>query len=197
MGTSFLNIVILMFISVCAVALFKRVHLPPILAYLFAGILAGPQVLTVFANPQEMHLLAEVGIVFLLFSRINSIRVDNEKAGKIAYAIRQGAMTFLNEEYKIIAVVVAIVATMLGFFMSPLAGGVFVVGALMSLTTGFLGMRAATSANVRTTIAAKDSGEHEAFMIAFFGGGVMGFAVASIGLLGLGTIFYLFLETPS
>ncbi len=68
MGTSFLNIVILMFISVCAVALFKRVHLPPILAYLFAGILAGPQVLTVFANPQEMHLLAEVGIVFLLFS---------------------------------------------------------------------------------------------------------------------------------
>jgi CPA2 family monovalent cation:H+ antiporter-2 len=67
-GTSFLNIVVLMFISVCAVALFKRMHLPPILAYLFAGILAGPQVFTIFANPQEMHLLAEVGIVFLLFS---------------------------------------------------------------------------------------------------------------------------------
>lgn len=68
MGTSFLNIVVLMFISVCSVALFKRMHLPPILAYLFAGILAGPQVFTIFANPQEMHLLAEVGIVFLLFS---------------------------------------------------------------------------------------------------------------------------------
>jgi CPA2 family monovalent cation:H+ antiporter-2 len=67
-GTSFLNVVILMFISVCAVALFKRVHLPPILAYLFAGILAGPQILSVFAHPEEMHLLAEVGIVFLLFS---------------------------------------------------------------------------------------------------------------------------------
>ncbi|MEC7453108.1 MAG: cation:proton antiporter, partial [Pseudomonadota bacterium] len=68
MGTSFLNIVILMFISVCAVALFKRIHLPPILAYLFAGVLAGPQLLSVFAHPEEMHLLAEVGIVFLLFS---------------------------------------------------------------------------------------------------------------------------------
>lgn len=68
MGTSFLNSILLMFISVCAVALFKRAHLPPILAYLFAGILAGPQLLSIFAHPEEMHLLAEVGIVFLLFS---------------------------------------------------------------------------------------------------------------------------------
>ncbi|BFT31180.1 monovalent cation:proton antiporter family protein [Alteromonas sp. D210916BOD_24] len=68
MGASFLNIVLLMFISVCAVALFKRAHLPPILAYLFAGVLAGPQLLSIFAHPEEMHLLAEVGIVFLLFS---------------------------------------------------------------------------------------------------------------------------------
>lgn len=68
MGAGFLNIVVLMFISVCAVALFKRAHLPPILAYLFAGILAGPQILSVFAHPEQMHLLAEVGIVFLLFS---------------------------------------------------------------------------------------------------------------------------------
>ena len=68
MGTSFLNSILLMFISVCAVALFKRAHLPPILAYLFAGILAGPQLLSIFAHPEEMHLLAEAGIVFLLFS---------------------------------------------------------------------------------------------------------------------------------
>jgi CPA2 family monovalent cation:H+ antiporter-2 len=67
-GTGFLNIVVLMFISVCAVAIFKRAHLPPILAYLFAGVLAGPQILSVFAHPEQMHLLAEVGIVFLLFS---------------------------------------------------------------------------------------------------------------------------------
>nr|WP_247670597.1 cation:proton antiporter [Alteromonas sp. MMG017] len=57
-----------MFIAVCSVAIFKRIHLPPILAYLFAGILAGPQLFALFAHPQEMHLLAETGIVFLLFS---------------------------------------------------------------------------------------------------------------------------------
>jgi CPA2 family monovalent cation:H+ antiporter-2 len=64
----FLNIIALMLIAVCSVAAFKRINLPPILAYLFAGILAGPQLLALFSHPQEMHLLAEVGIVFLLFS---------------------------------------------------------------------------------------------------------------------------------
>lgn len=56
-----------MLIAVCSVAVFKRMQLPPILAYLFAGVLAGPQLLGLYSHPQEMHLLAEVGIVFLLF----------------------------------------------------------------------------------------------------------------------------------
>ncbi|VEL96014.1 Kef-type potassium/proton antiporter (CPA2 family) [Alteromonas sp. 76-1] len=68
MSAGFLNMIALMFIAVCSVAVFKRIHLPPILAYLFAGILAGPQLFALFAHPQEMHLLAEIGIVFLLFS---------------------------------------------------------------------------------------------------------------------------------
>jgi len=68
LGTGFVSIIALMTIAVCCVAVFKRLHLPPILAYLFAGILAGPQILVLFDHPQEMHLLAEVGIVFLLFS---------------------------------------------------------------------------------------------------------------------------------
>ena len=67
-GSGFVHVVILMFLAVVSVALFKRFHLPPILAYLFAGILAGPQLLALFAHPEQMHLLAEVGIVFLLFS---------------------------------------------------------------------------------------------------------------------------------
>jgi CPA2 family monovalent cation:H+ antiporter-2 len=57
-----------MAIAVCCIAIFKRIHLPPILAYLFAGILAGPSVLNLFAHVEQMHLLAEIGIVFLLFS---------------------------------------------------------------------------------------------------------------------------------
>ncbi|MCP3862138.1 MAG: potassium transporter [Aestuariibacter sp.] len=57
-----------MLIAVVSVAVFKRIHLPPILAYLFAGVIAGPSGISLFAHPEEMHLLAEVGIVFLLFS---------------------------------------------------------------------------------------------------------------------------------
>jgi K(+)-stimulated pyrophosphate-energized sodium pump len=64
------------------------------------------------------------------------------------------------------------------------------------MLTGYIGMRAATIANVRTTMAAKDDGEHKAFLTAFFGGGVMGFAVASVGLIGLGILFYFRFSHP-
>jgi K(+)-stimulated pyrophosphate-energized sodium pump len=138
-----------------------------------------------------------LAVVAFLMNTIQRIRVDNEKAASIADAIHGGAMTFLKSEYKIIAFVVLIVAGIIGFaFKSGLAAGIFVIGSLTSLITGFIGMRAATSANVRTAMAAKNKGEYAAFMVAFFGGGAMGFSVASFGLLGLGTIFYFFHNHP-
>lgn len=134
-----------------------------------------------------------LSVVAFLIHAIQRVRVDNEKAEKIAHAIHGGAMTFLTAEYKIIAVVVLAVAILIGFiFKCTLAAVIFVIGAAVSMTTGFIGMHAATLANVRTAMAAKNKGEYAAFMIAFFGGGAMGFSVASFGLLGLGTIFYLF-----
>jgi K(+)-stimulated pyrophosphate-energized sodium pump len=132
-----------------------------------------------------------IAVVMYLFRMIQAIAVDHVKASQIAEAIQNGAMTFLKEEYKIIALVVLGVSLILSYAMSLLAALVFVIGAILSLSTGFVGMRAATLANVRTTLAAKEHGQHRAFLIAFFGGGVMGFAVASFGLLGLGTLFYL------
>lgn len=131
-------------------------------------------------------------VVFALFQKIEEITVDSDKAQKIANAISLGAMTFLAEEYKIIALVVACIAALFVFFGTITNAVVFVCGALFSLATGYLGMKAATRANVRTTIAAKNKGEHHAFLTAFFGGGVMGFAVASFGLLGLGILTYLY-----
>ncbi|MFA5998634.1 MAG: sodium-translocating pyrophosphatase, partial [Candidatus Babeliales bacterium] len=74
---------------------------------------------------------------------------------------------------------------------------VFMSSALLSMVAGFLGMRAATEANVRTACAAKDSGERAALLVAFFGGGVMGFAVASCGLLGLTILFYFFFDNSN
>ena len=131
-------------------------------------------------------------VVAFLFYQIASIVVLNEKAARIAKAIKLGAMTFLNEEYRIIAIVICLVGLIIGFKMSWIAALCFGFGAIFSMLTGFIGMSAATSANVRTTMAAKDKGEYAAFLISFFGGGVMGFAVASMGLFGLCAIFYLF-----
>jgi K(+)-stimulated pyrophosphate-energized sodium pump len=134
-------------------------------------------------------------IVAGLMMYIRSIKVDNAKAQHIADLIRSGAMTFLWEEYKVIAFVVAIVALLLSYFGSVTAAFAFIAGSILSLSTGFIGMCAATDANVRTTLAAKNHGERAAFFVAFFGGGAMGFAVASIGLLGLGSVLYLFYGT--
>lgn len=138
-----------------------------------------------------------LGVVCILLAKIRSIKVDHDKAARIGKAIRIGAMTFLREEYTKIAFIVTPITLVIGYVASPAAALCFVAGSLCSMTTGFIGMYAATDANVRTTMAAKDKGEHAAFQIAFFGGGVMGFAVASFGLLGLGTLFYLYFNTPS
>jgi len=99
-----------------------------------------------------------MGIVAYLMQRITSLKVDHEKASEIAAAIKDGAMTFLQEEYKIIVMVVAVVGALLGYLMSPLAGVLFAIGSLISMVTGYIGMRAATEANVRTTLAAKEEG---------------------------------------
>ncbi len=138
--------------------------------------------------------LLGLAVVAALFVKIRSIVVDNARAQEIASAIRAGAMTFLREEYKIIALVVILVTLLLGFLVSYLSAACFVFGAILSMTTGYIGMNAATAANVRTTMAAKEKGERAAFSIAFFGGGVMGFAVAAFGLIGLGLLFYLFVD---
>lgn len=144
-------------------------------------------------------ITALLGLVTLivLFVKIKSIPVQDAKAAHIADAIRSGAMTFLQEEYQVIGVVVAILAALIFYFFNPTASAIFLFGAVLSLTTGFLGMRAATLANVRTAMAAKNSGEHAALLIAIFGGGVMGFAVASFGLFGLTLITYLYLSHPN
>lgn len=132
------------------------------------------------------------GVVLYMLRSISSIPVTHEKAGRIAAVIRAGAMTFLWEEYKIIAAVVLSIMALIGYFVGAIAAMCFLLGAFSSMLTGFIGMYAATDANVRTALAAKEKGEHAAFQMAFFGGGVMGFAVASFGLFCLGAIFHLY-----
>lgn len=136
-------------------------------------------------------------VIFFLNLRIASIKVNDAKAAKIALAIRSGAMIFLREEYKIISGVACVVAALLAYATQDMyVPAAFLLSCTISMFVGFVGMRAATGANVRTTIAAKDHGESAALLTAFFGGGVMGFAVASFGLLGLGVVFFFASELP-
>jgi K(+)-stimulated pyrophosphate-energized sodium pump len=152
--------------------------------------------LSLFIVAVLVGALAGFALIAYLISSINAQPVDHPGAKKIADAIKLGAMTFLFEEYKVIAIVVLPVILLLAYAASLAAAGCFLAGALFSLLCGMIGMRAATDANVRTTLAAKDHGEHAAFLVAFLGGGVMGFAVATFGILGLGVLIYLFSGSP-
>ena len=146
--------------------------------------------------------LPSVGVLALLFTwwktqSINSIPEGSERMIKIARSIQEGAMAFLRAEYRILIIFVAAVAALLYWSGSnndqshSLVALSFAVGALCSALAGFLGMKVATKANVRTANAAKDS-LGKALEVAFSGGAVMGLGVVGLGILGLGGLFYLF-----
>ncbi len=139
-----------------------------------------------------------VGLIYagFLAYRLAKIQVVDQKAGEIASHIREGAMTFLNREYKILSVFVAVVALIIGF--SPL-GWVqalcFVLGAVISALAGNIGMRIATLANVRTAESAKQS-LLAGLRVAFSSGSVMGLAVTGLSLTAIG-VLYFFIKDPN
>jgi K(+)-stimulated pyrophosphate-energized sodium pump len=106
--------------------------------------------------------------------------------------IHDGAMAFLRREYTVLAGFVVVVALLLGWAIGPLPAVAYVFGALSSVAAGFAGMKAATRANTRTAAAANTHGQGKALRIAFFGGAVMGLAVAAIGLVGVGGLYVVF-----
>ena len=148
-----------------------------------------------------LYLVPGSGLVALLFvylknNWVASKDVGSEKMERIAKNIADGAMAFLRAEYKILSVFVLITAVLLGFKgesegSSYLVAVSFFVGALCSGLAGFIGMKVATKANVRTTNAAQDS-LGKALEIAFSGGAVMGLGVVGLGVLGLGSLFIIY-----
>ena len=114
---------------------------------------------------------------------------------EIADAIHAGAMVFLRKEYQILVVFIAVVSLLLIVFIAWQTALAFLCGAACSMLAGYFGMQAATRANVRTSQAAADGGQAQALGIAFSGGAVMGLAVASLGLIGLGVFFLLFAKS--
>jgi len=148
-----------------------------------------------------LYVLPFFGILGLLYVVWKSAWVAKQDAGtdkmkKIAGHIAEGAMAFLKAEYKVLIIFVACVAVLLGVTANsetshPLVGLSFVLGAFSSALAGFIGMRVATKANVRTTNAARTS-LGKALEVAFTGGSVMGMGVVGIGVLGLSVLFLIY-----
>ncbi|MEM0895416.1 MAG: sodium-translocating pyrophosphatase [Verrucomicrobiota bacterium] len=149
-----------------------------------------------------IYLIPVFGIIALIFCFVRSQwvakqEVGTDTMGKIAGYISDGAMAFLRAEYKVLAIFVVIVAVLLGIQGSaletshPLIAFSFVIGALCSAAAGFIGMRVATKANVRTTNAARE-GLAKALEVAFSGGSVMGLGVVGLGVLGIGALYILY-----
>lgn len=135
-------------------------------------------------------------IAILIYTSIKSQPVDNEKMKEIAEAIHSGAMAFLNREYRVLAIFIAAVFALIFVGMGIQTALAFLGGALCSMLCGYIGMQAATHANVRTTEAARTTGQGAALMVAFNGGAVMGLSVASVGLIGVGIAYLFFGSDP-
>ncbi|MEM7679355.1 MAG: sodium/proton-translocating pyrophosphatase, partial [Myxococcota bacterium] len=146
-----------------------------------------------------VYTVPGAGVLALLYAFISSRWISRQDAGtdrmkEIAGYIQEGAMAFLGREYRVLAIFVVVVAAILAVANGmtdqghPLVAVPFIFGAACSGLAGYIGMRVATAANVRTTAAARQ-GLVGALAIAFRGGAVMGMSVVGLALLGLGILF--------
>jgi K(+)-stimulated pyrophosphate-energized sodium pump len=149
-----------------------------------------------------VYLVPVFGIIALLYTAVTSAWVNKQDAGdanmiELAGFIAKGAMAFLKAEWRILGIFVAIAAAVLAWAgttvpdSSPIIAIAFIIGAVCSATAGYIGMRIATKANVRTTQAARTSLK-KALQVSFTGGSVMGLGVAGLAILGLGGLFIVF-----
>ena len=158
--------------------------------------------------PFLFYILPVFGVIGLAFTFWKAKWVEqqdpgDEKMVRIANSISEGAMSFLKAEYSVLAIFVVVVAGLLGWAgatqvdssgaatSSPLLALSFVLGAFCSALAGYIGMKVATKANVRTTNSAR-TGLGTALEVAFAGGSVMGMGVVGLGVLGLGVLFIVY-----
>ncbi len=136
---------------------------------------------------------ALIALFFAVFTAIHIAKQDagNEKMKKIARYIADGAMAFIKREYSVIFVFMVLLAVVIALFLGLGTSFCFVFGALSSMLAGFIGMKVATLANVRTAKAA-EKGLHPALKVAFSGGSVMGLCVVGLGLFGISLSWILF-----
>jgi K(+)-stimulated pyrophosphate-energized sodium pump len=143
-----------------------------------------------------VYLSIAAGVLALLFAAvlfgsISKVDAGTDRMKEIASYIQEGAMAFLTSEYKYIIIFVAVLFLVLGFTLGFATAACFVVGAFLSAFAGFLGMRSATKANVRTASEAR-KGLSPALKVAFRGGSVMGLCVVGLGIIGVSVCYLIF-----
>jgi K(+)-stimulated pyrophosphate-energized sodium pump len=157
-----------------------------------------------------IYLVPALGVIGLIVMAIKSAWVNKQDAGdknmqELAGYIADGAMAFLKAEWKVLSIFVVFAAALLAYsgtihevngkaiHSSWIISISFIIGAVFSATAGYIGMKVATKANVRTTQAARTSLK-QALKVSFTGGTVMGLGVAGLAVLGLGGLFIVFLQ---
>jgi len=131
-------------------------------------------------------------VALILYFVVKRYPEGDGKVKKIGDQIHLGAMVFMKREYTMLIMFLAVVVVAVWAAINKETGIAVIVGAVSSSIAGWLGMFAATKANVRTATAAKDFGSAKALTVAFFGGSIMGLCVAALGLIGLGGLFMYF-----
>ena len=138
-------------------------------------------------------LLGFVGLLVALgiYVVVNRFPEGTDEVKKIGDQIHLGAMTFMKTEYLYLTIFTIVVIVLVWMFLGQDTAIALLAGALSSSIAGWIGMYSATKANVRTATAASESGAETALSVAFYGGSIMGLCVASLGLIGLGSLYYL------
>jgi len=142
-------------------------------------------------------LAGGIGLLFVIYLVQYVMKKDpgDDRIQELSGAIHEGAMAFLRREYKVVLVFIAVLFVVLLFAINTHTAIAFLVGAITSVSAGYVGMKIATAANGRTTQAAT-GGFNEALRVAFPGGAVMGMYVVSIGLFSLSLVYYAMANLP-
>ena len=142
--------------------------------------------------PPALGILGMV-MAFVVYKLVMKYPDGEDKVKKIGDQIHAGALAFMKTEYKYLSIFIAVIVLLAWYALGPYTAISIVVGAICSSVAGFIGMYAATKANVRTATAAQKDGPAAALSVSFYGGSIMGLCVASLGLIGLGGLYYFYI----
>ncbi len=150
--------------------------------------------ITLWSIKSATPIIGVLGLIvaYAVYTGILRKPAGNERMREIGDAIRTGAMAYLKQQFFTLLPIIAVVFLLIWYGLGFKTGFCYVLGAFSSLTAGLLGMRAATASNVRTAQAASEKNAGEALLIAYNGGSVMGLAVACLGVICLGVLFWFF-----